>query len=261
MDSFFWNQQEFTPFLELSPRAVVSFTEIKEIRPKYKAIYKKIANQIQTASYVFHPVEIHIKNGERMSLWNIIDAMALEIMEIKLAKGMRQAFSYRSSKHYGNYYSAISTLNMIESLKDYAFIFEGKINNIEKNLRFYILIKTIEPYIKDKMLLRMIYKYLTRTEFENNQAVHYTTHGLPTSPLTEPLVISALIPLDLQMYQNPNILYLRFTDSWFILTQDQKTLFQVVKQTQEILKSLHLDLDPQQLTIGPIQKNSFSNVH
>jgi len=228
-------------------------SDIWHLRRDWKHIKNKILAQLNDGSYQFSLLDRYEFDDAIISLWSSQDMIALKLIAQSLHQQMNEHMpkSCYHVKGHGGLKKAVT--HTYEALPKYQYVLRSDIRSYYDSIRFDILMKIIESYVKSPVLLNLVQKACHRTETRGGIFYDHDSKGIPMgSPLSPLLGAIALIPLDHAMSRINNIFYARYMDDWVVLTRSKSALRKIVKITHNIVKALKLQLHPHKTYIGKI---------
>ena len=193
--------------------------DIWNVHWTWKTIKNQLLDQLNDGSYAFHPLCRFEFKDDIVSMWSSTDMMALKLMTNALHEQMNHALSkscYHTKSNGGLKKALVDTC---DALPHYRYVLRSDIKSYYESIRFDVLIRIIETYVKDPILLQLIMKALHRIETYGGNFYDFPFKGIPKrSPLSPLLAAIALLPLDQAMEYGSDVFYARFVDDWIVLT-------------------------------------------
>lgn len=212
----------------------------------------RLIRQLRTGRYTFAPQQRLVRaDGTVIHLWGSQDALVMKAMALVL--GPRLPISPRCTHVTGNG-GLKGALRWVRSrLSRYRYVFRTDVQGYYDHIDQALLIRQLEPIVKDKVVMRLLVQCIQRTVEWGGTFLRIRRgigRGCPLSPLFGALYLK---PLDDAMEQ-AQIPYVRYMDDWVVLETRRWRLRKAIRLVNQVLNDLFLEKHPEKTWIGPIDR-------
>ncbi|HBM17138.1 MAG TPA: hypothetical protein DD381_12470 [Lentisphaeria bacterium] len=230
--------------------------DIWDLRANWGNEKERIKRHITSGAYTFDVVRKFQKDGENIESWSARDSIVLTALYIALRGFFRGTISKSCAnfKGHGGLKGAVREVAL--KITSYKYVIKTDIRSYYASINHEILMEMLGVYIKDKVLLSLIYKFLKRTTYFEGYYIANNEHrGISRSnPLSVLLGSLYLKSIDEYFSAKTGAWYCRYMDDIIIFTKNRFQIDRYVRKLYNLIENLKLKLAKDKTFIGRLER-------
>ena len=160
--------------------------DVWHLRFHWPAIKAQLRQKLLSGDYTFSPCKSYRVDDKSVSVWNAEDALVLKAMSLVLTEYLTPQLSEHCYHLKGKGGTKGCVMQIKQDAESYNFVCRSDVNSYYATIDHFILLKQLEGFIPDAMVINLISRMLSRLDDVNGELLSVSVginKGNPLSPL------------------------------------------------------------------------------